>query len=203
MYIIIVGCGMVGSKLAKALSDDNHDVVVIDSDAENFSQLGSGFNGLTVGGVPLDEDVLKSAGIEKADALVAVTPDDNMNVTVSQIAKKIFKVPKVITRIYDPEREIIFQELGLTTMCPASLVVCQVKSILNKKYGGIWNSFGDKNINFKFVTPDKKYIGKLIKNVEPGLSSTIFGIIKDEEFMFANPSVRIDEGNVLVVAEYV
>lgn len=203
MYIIIVGCGKTGSKLAKALSDEGHDIVVVDSEPDNFIQLGSGFNGSTITGVPLDVDVLRDAGIERADALAAVTPDDNMNVTVSQIARDTFKVPRVITRVYDPDREVIFQQFGLTTICPVSLAVGQVKNILNQRYGGIWTSFGDKNINFRLEEPDKKYIGKLVKNVEPKHNSTIFGIIKDEEFMFANPGVRIDKGDTLVIAEYV
>lgn len=203
MYIIVVGCGKVGSRLAKALSDDNHDVVVIDSDPDNFNQLGSGFNGVTISGVPLDEDILKSAGIEKADALAAVTQDDNMNVTVSEIAKEIFNVPRVITRVYDPERELITQQLGLTALSPVTLSVAQVKNILNQKENGICNSFGGKTVNFRFLPPDDKYIGKYIKNIDTGNNSTIFGVIKNEEFQFANPGVRIDSGDTLVIAEYV
>ena len=202
MYIIIVGCGKVGSQLACALSDENHDVAVIDSDSDKFDQLGSGFNGVTIEGVPLDEEVLKSAGIEKADAMAVVTPDDNMNLTVSQIAKEIYKVPKVVTRVYDPGRELIFNQLGLTTICPVTLTVCQIKNLLNQKFEGLWNSFGDKSIHFRFVDPDKRYIGKLIKNVEPGLNCTIFGIIKDDEFRFANPGEKIESNDTLIIAEY-
>lgn len=203
MYIIVVGCGKVGSRLARALSDDNHDVVVIDSDQDNFNQLGSGFNGVTISGVPLDEDILKSAGIEKADVLAAVTQDDNMNITVSQIAKEIFNVPRVITRVYDPDRELITQQLGLTVMCPVTLSVAQVKNILNQKNDGIFSSFGGKTVNFRFKVPDDIYIGKYIKNIDIGNESTIFGVIKNEEFQFANPGVRIDPGDTLIIAEYV
>lgn len=203
MYIIVVGCGKVGSRLARALSDDNHDVVVIDSDPDNFSQLGSGFNGITISGVPLDEDILKGAGIERADALAAVTQDDNMNITVSEIAKEIFNVPRVITRVYDPDRELITQQLGLTVMCPVNLSVAQVKNILNQKEDGMCNSFGGKTVNFRFLPPDDEYIGKYIKNLDMRNDSTIFGVIKDEEFQFANPGVRIDSGDTLVIAEYV
>jgi len=71
----VVGCGKVGSTLAKSLSDEGHDVVVIDSDAKNFERLGPDFNGMKIQGVVIDEDVLKQAGIERADALAAVTPD--------------------------------------------------------------------------------------------------------------------------------
>lgn len=203
MYVIIIGCGKVGSRLAMALSDEGHDVVVVDSDSDNFNYLGSGFNGVTMTGVPLDEDILKSAGIENADAVAVITQDDNMNVTVSQIAKEIFKVPMVITRVYDPDRELAFQQLGLNTICPATLTVAQIKNILSQKLDGICNSFGGKNINFRFIPPIERYVGKYVKNIDPGLNRTIFGIIKDEEFQFANPGVRIDQGDTLVLAEYV
>ncbi len=99
MYIIIAGCQKVGSNLAFTLSQDNHDIVVIDSDPRNFGPLGSGFNGVTIAGMPIDEDILRSAGIEHADALAAVTNDDNMNVMVAQVAQNLFHVPKVITRL--------------------------------------------------------------------------------------------------------
>lgn len=130
MYIIIAGCRKVGSNLAIVLSQANHDVVVIDSDPENFDLLGTGFNGLTITGMPIDEDVLRSAGIEKADALAAVSNDDNMNVMIAQVATNLFHVPRVITRVYDPEREIVFNKLGLRTICPTTLAVEKIKDFL-------------------------------------------------------------------------
>lgn len=130
MYIIIAGCRKVGSNLAIVLSQANHDVVVVDSDPENFNLLGSGFNGLTITGMPIDEDVLRIAGIEKADALAAVSNDDNMNVMISQIASNLFHVPRVITRVYDPERETVFNKLGLHTICPTTLAVEKIKDFL-------------------------------------------------------------------------
>ena len=130
MYIIVAGCRKVGSNLAIALAQEDHDVVVIDSDPENFRLLGSGFNGLTISGMPIDEDVLRSAGIEKADALAAVSNDDNMNVMITEVAKNIFHVPKVITRVYDPEREPVFNKMGITTICPTSLAVEKIRDYL-------------------------------------------------------------------------
>lgn len=201
MYIIIAGCGKVGSNLAKALSSENHDVVIIDSEAENFNQLGTGFNGVMLSGVPIDQDVLIAAGIDKADALAAVTPDDNMNVMISQIAKKIFNVPRVITRVYDPERDLVFQQLGLTTMCPTTLAVAQVKNTLKQTEQGIWHSFGSKNVNFTYERAGKEHIGKSAKTIRE--CSMVFGILKDGEFNFAQGDVRIENGDVLVIANYV
>ncbi len=113
MHIIIVGCGRVGSELANLLSREGKDVVVIDKNATAFERLGRTFNGLTLLGNGFDLRLLKQAGIEKADAFCAVTNGDNTNLVSAQVAKKIFKVPKVITRIYDPQRAQIYSSLGL------------------------------------------------------------------------------------------
>lgn len=202
MYIIIVGCGKVGSNLAKELSLNNHDVVVIDSDPNKFTQLGSGFNGKTVLGVAIDEDILLQAGIEKADAVAAVSPDENMNIMVSQIAKEIYKVPRVIPRIYDPDRDIFFQQLGLNTMCLTSLAVAHVKKILEQKLGDIWHTFGSKSIGFRYIDPENKFVGRMIKDISVS-TYIIFGIIKENEFILANPNYRINKDDKLIIAEYV
>lgn len=202
MYVIVVGCGKVGSNLAKELSIENHDVVVIDNDPERFKLLGSGFNGKTVLGVAIDEDILRQAGIEGADAVAAVTPDENMNIMVCQIAKEIFSVPRVIPRVYDPDRDLIFQELGLNTMCLTTLAVAHVKKILSQKSGDIWGTFGNKSIVFKYIKPDKKYIGNTIKNIESADNLVFFGIIKDDEFFLASPDLKINADDTLIIAEY-
>ncbi|MEW6100952.1 MAG: TrkA family potassium uptake protein [Candidatus Omnitrophota bacterium] len=113
MYVIIVGCGRVGSELAKLLSNEGHDVVVIDRNRSSFDRLGGTFNGLTIVGNGFDLELLKQAGVEKADAFCAVTNGDNTNLIAAQAAKKIFKIPKVFARIYDPQRAHIYSALGL------------------------------------------------------------------------------------------
>lgn len=113
MYVIIVGCGRVGSELAKLLSAEGHDVVIIDKHSASFDRLGGAFNGLTLIGNGFDTGLLKQAGIEKADAFCAVTNGDNTNLISAQVAKKIFNVPKVLARIYDPQRANIYSALGL------------------------------------------------------------------------------------------
>jgi len=113
MYIIIVGCGRVGAELAKLVSSEGHDVVVIDKNPTAFNRLGGTFNGLTLIGSGFDPDILKEAGIEKADVFCSLTNGDNTNLVSAQVAKKIFTVPKVFARVYDPERAEIYQKLGL------------------------------------------------------------------------------------------
>lgn len=123
MYIIIAGCGKLGSNLALKLSRDGHDVVIIDNDVKNFSQLENGFNGIVITGLPIDEDVLREANIEACDAIAAVTSDDNMNIMISQIAKQIYNVKTVLTRAYDPEREEVLLSMGYDVVCSTTLGV--------------------------------------------------------------------------------
>lgn len=132
MYIIVAGCGKTGANLVKKLSNDGHDVVVIDPNEENFAQLENGTNCLTITGMPIDEDVLKSAGIERAEALLAVTNEDNVNVMTAQIASQLYHVPHVVTRIYDPEKDEILRQMGLTTVCPTMLTVAKISSLLGE-----------------------------------------------------------------------
>jgi trk system potassium uptake protein len=121
MYIIIAGCGRVGASLVNRLSEEGHDVVVIDRDINNFSRLGSGSNCMTIPGIPIDEDVLKEAGIEKADALAAVTADDNTNIMIAQIAQQLYHVPFVILQTDDPEKQRALAAMGLRTVCSTTL----------------------------------------------------------------------------------
>lgn len=127
MYVIIVGCGRVGSELAKLLSNEGHNVVVIDKAQSAFDRLGGTFNGLTMVGNGFDLELLKQVGIEKADAFCAVTNGDNTNLISAQVARKIFKVPKVIARVYDPARAHIYAALGLDIISGTTLFASMIR----------------------------------------------------------------------------
>ncbi|MBI5029322.1 MAG: TrkA family potassium uptake protein [Chloroflexi bacterium] len=119
MKIVIVGCGRLGAHLARRLDSEGHDITIIDRVSEAFGRLGNDFQGKMVLGTGIDEDILRRAGIENADAFVAVTNGDNTNAMASEIAKLVFKVPHVVARLYDPIREDTFHTLGLMeTVCP-------------------------------------------------------------------------------------
>ena len=132
MKVVIMGCGRVGSQLAGLLAADGHTVTVLDSDAYSFRRLPPDFNGTALVGNGLDEEVLKRAGIEEADAFVAVTQGDNRNVMAAQIAKHIFNVPRVICRIYDPLRRELYDTLGLEAISPTTIFA----QILKEKLEG-------------------------------------------------------------------
>lgn len=121
MNVVIMGCGRVGARLASMLDAEGHKVSVLDVDSYSFRRLASSFGGSAVMGNGTDEEALKAAGIEQADAFVAVTQGDNRNVMAAQIAKHIFKVPRVLCRIYDPIRREIYETLGLEAISPTTV----------------------------------------------------------------------------------
>jgi trk system potassium uptake protein TrkA len=116
--VVILGCGRVGATLATQLDKAGHTVSVIDNNTDAFQRLSPDFQGERITGNGVDEDVLRRAGIESADAFAAVTNGDNRNIMASQIAKVIFHVQKVVCRIYDPIRQSTYNELGIETMSP-------------------------------------------------------------------------------------
>lgn len=117
MNVIILGCGRVGSTLASNMFRDGHNVTIVDKRSAAFDRLSQDYKGLTVVGNGTDNEVLRRANIENADAFVAVTNGDNTNIMSVQIAKVTFNVPKVIARIYDPIRAYAYQKLGIDTIC--------------------------------------------------------------------------------------
>lgn len=121
MRVVIMGCGRVGAELARLLSRDGHDVSIMDINPTAFQRLPADFRGRRVVGNGIDQDALRRAGIEGADAFVAVTQGDNRNIMSAQIAKHIFGVPRVVCRIYDPIREEIYHTLGLRTISPTTV----------------------------------------------------------------------------------
>lgn len=130
MYIIIAGSGRLGTELAVRYSDKGHDVVIIDADSDKFEEIGKGFNGMYVSGMPFDEDILQEAGIINADVVAAVTDDDNVNVMISQIAKVLYHIKHVLTRISAPDKVHTFRKMGFDVICPAIIAADSAESML-------------------------------------------------------------------------
>jgi trk system potassium uptake protein TrkA len=131
MLIVILGCGRVGARLACSLAQEGHEVRVIDRQVEALGRLPADFPGQALVGDGIDADVLRAAGVDRADVFAAVTNDDNMNIMASQIAQVMFNVRRVVTRIYDPVREEAYQTLGLQTVCPTTLGAERIEHMLD------------------------------------------------------------------------
>ncbi|MEP6815415.1 MAG: TrkA family potassium uptake protein, partial [Marmoricola sp.] len=123
---VIMGCGRVGSTLARSLEDRNHTVSIIDSDPDSFRRLGPMFNGTKVTGYGFDQAVLTEAGIERADAFAAVSSGDNSNIIAARVARETFGIQSVVARIYDPGRAEVYQRLGITTVATVKWTADQV-----------------------------------------------------------------------------
>ena len=133
LYIIIVGCGRLGSFPANRLSNDGHSVVVIDADPNAFTMLTADqFSGFMVEGDATELAVLKQAKIDKADVLIGATHDENVNIMAAQIAKKRFDVPKVFIRILDPNKESFCRAIGIECVCPTEIAAESMITSLNE-----------------------------------------------------------------------
>jgi trk system potassium uptake protein len=129
-FIIIVGCGRFGASLAKALIKQNKNLVVIDPDPHAFQRLPNDFSGFLLEGNGAELDILKNAKIQKADAVITTTNDDSVNILIAQIAKTIFKVPKVLAILFEPARQEVYTEIEVETVCPSMLTVNEILGIM-------------------------------------------------------------------------
>jgi len=120
-YVVVVGCGRLGSLLAGLLSQAGSSVVVIDRNEAAFELLSPEFSGFRITGDAVEMEVLKVAKAHKAGCLLAVTEDDNVNLMVAQVAHEVFKVPRVMARVFDPRREQVYREFGIETISPTKL----------------------------------------------------------------------------------
>jgi trk system potassium uptake protein TrkA len=194
MYIIIIGCGRVGAELAKLLSSEGHNVVVIDKNANSFSRLGGTFNGVTLVGNGFSTEILKNAGIDKADALCAVTNGDNTNIMTSQVAKKIFKVPKVIARVYDPRRAQIYKTLGLDIISGTVLFAAMIRDkVIESKFSGYLIESGELGVLEMDV--NERFNNKTVEDVNIKGEFLIATIIKNnKEVIIPEPKTILKKG---------
>jgi trk system potassium uptake protein TrkA len=130
MNVLIVGCGREGSEMARSMSQQGHSVTIVDSDPTHFDRLGPDFKGRTVQGFSFDRGVLERAGIAHAEAFAATTQSDNENIVAAKIARDVFKVQRVVARVYNPGRREVYERLGLQTVTSTSWGARRLEQIL-------------------------------------------------------------------------
>ncbi len=206
MNILVIGAGHLGRKIAEALDRDGHDVAIVEELEEKLSQLSPKFGGITFQSFPMDVNNLKNAGIESCDAITVTTSDDNLNITVGQIAKHIFGVKTVVSRISDPFREYIFESFGLQTVCPTNMSAESIISAITSPYEQKKVSFGTNSIAFNIIQADKRHIGKSISIVAGTEEESVFGVIRASgSFLLNTPyeCPKVEAGDKLVLAKRV
>ncbi|MBN1913223.1 MAG: TrkA family potassium uptake protein [Candidatus Omnitrophica bacterium] len=197
MHTIIVGCGRVGSELAKLLSNEGHDVVIIDKKRDSFERLGAGFNGVTLTGNGFDLDLLKQAGVEKADAFCAVTNGDNTNLISAQVAKRIFKVPKVIARIYDPQRAHIYTTLGLDIISGTMLFASMLRDkIIESRFSSYL--IETKELGVIEIEVNKDLTGKAIQDINIPQELLVVALRRLEGIIIPQPQTVLKEKDVFM-----
>ncbi len=169
MHVVIMGCGRTGSQLARRLEEEGHSVTVIDKDPSAFHMLGTGFKGRTITGIGFDRDALVSAGIERADAFIAVSSGDNSNIVSSRVAKTVFRVPKVITRIYDPRRAQIYRGMGIPTVAPVTWGINRITDLLFLERTFSRDTFGNGEVELMELEIPANLDGRKVSDFEvPG-----------------------------------
>ncbi|MFH1247645.1 MAG: TrkA family potassium uptake protein [Candidatus Omnitrophota bacterium] len=197
MFVIIVGCGRVGSELAKLLSAEGHDVAIVDKSQAAFERAGGTFNGLTVVGNGFDLQLLKQIGIEKADAFCAVTNGDNTNLISAQVAKKIFNVPKVIARVYDPQRAHIYSALGLDIISGTILFAAMLRDkIIESRFSSYL--IETKELGIIEIEVKKELIGKTPKELNIPGEFLIAAIRRLEGVIIPEPHTVLKPKDVLM-----
>lgn len=129
--VLIIGCGRLGASIANKLSNRNKNVTIVDINKDSFRKLSPSFGGLSMEGDATEIELLNEADIKKADVVIAVTDNDNVNILITQMAKSIFEVKEVIARLYDPEKECVYKECNIHAIFPALLSASEVERILD------------------------------------------------------------------------
>ena len=188
---MIVGCGRVGSQLAVLLSREGHNVTIIDKNADSFKRLGGTFNGVTAVGNAFDEKLLRELKIEKQDAFVSVTSGDNTNLMASQIARKMFKVPRVIARVYDPERADIYKKFDLDIISGTVLVAAMIRDkIIENRFTGYLVESGELGVIELMATEALK--GKMTAELNMPDDFLIVAIERKKNVIIPQPNTRIE-----------
>ena len=165
MHVIIVGCGRVGASTAAELARAGHDVVVIDRDPDAFRLLPVNFSGRTLVGTGFDREVLESAGIREADALVASASGDNTNAVAARIAKETYRVPDVVARIFDPHRADIYRRYGVQTFAPTAWSVSKIVELIVSPHLEREMAFGNGEVQLLAAWVPAHLIGKPVRDL--------------------------------------
>jgi trk system potassium uptake protein TrkA len=166
MHVVIMGCGRVGSRLARRLERQGHSVAVIDKDPRAFHLLDVDFKGIKVEGVGFDSDALQKAGIERADVFVAVSSGDNSNFVSCKIAKDVYRVPKVLARIYDPRRAQIYRRTGIPTVAPVAWATGKISDLIFLKQSYSRDTFGNGEVELIEFELPPNLVGRLVRDFE-------------------------------------
>ncbi|MHB1390234.1 MAG: potassium channel family protein [Thermoleophilia bacterium] len=197
MKFVVLGCGRVGARLAGTLFLAGHDVAIIDQNPKAFHRLDASYGGQTVTGVGFDRNVLIEAGIEKADGFASVTNGDNSNIISALIAKRVFKVPRVITRIYDPLRASIYKQFGIPTISATVWGATQIQEHLLYQELKSEISFGSGEVQLLEFEAPALLVGHPVRELMVEGQAAITCLVRLGRALVPTAATRLEAGDLI------
>ena len=201
MKVIVMGCGRVGSQVSNVLARQGHDVTVIDHrDTDAASRLGPDFKGRLISGLGFDRNILIDAGVERADAFVAASSSDNANIVAARIARNIFKVPRVVARLYDPRRAEIYQRLGLITISTTTWGAERIYELVTHTDLDVVYNFGRGEVSMVAVEVSYNLAGRTIRDLTVPGEFYVISVTRDDKAFLPSAGTEFREGDTLHIA---
>ncbi|MEX2290191.1 MAG: TrkA family potassium uptake protein [Mycobacteriales bacterium] len=199
MHVVIMGCGRVGSALARELEDLGHSVAVIDRDAGAFRRLSADFAGIQVLGVGFDRDTLLEAGIDRAHAFAAVSSGDNSNIIAARVARETFGLDNVVARIYDARRAAVYQKLGIPTVATVRWTADQViRRLLPQGEATEWRDPSGR-IVLAELAYHPAWVGQRVPRLEEATGARVALLTRLGDGMLPHAQTVLQEGDLLHV----
>jgi trk system potassium uptake protein TrkA len=199
LHVVIMGCGRLGSTLAHNLDARGHSVAIIDQNSDAFRRLNSEFSGSTVTGFGFDRDVLRAAGVERADAFAAVSSGDNSNIISARLARETYGVPRVVARIYDSRRALVYERLGIPTV--ATIRWAADRMIRHLVPESVLEVFRDPTSSISIVEAPlhRDWIGRTIRELETATGARVAYIMRFGIGTLATSSTVLQDGDQVFV----
>ncbi|MGY1814864.1 potassium channel family protein [Blastococcus sp. SYSU D00820] len=200
MHVVVMGCGRVGSAIARRLEEVGHSVAVIDQDPEAFRRLGPDFAGRQVTGLGFDRQTLLDAGIDSAGAFAAVSSGDNSNIISARVARETFGVQHVVARIYDSKRAEVYERMGIPSVATVPWTVNRLlRELLSVKVSELWREPTGQVLLMR-VTVTEGWVGHKLTELEAAFGARAAWLVRFGEAQLPTPVTVLQDGDQLMVA---
>lgn len=200
MKVIVVGLGRMGTGLAHNLIKRGHQVTAIDSDQESLDKLGKDFPGAKIVGFGFDRDVLSKAGIDKVDAVVACTESDEINAVIARVARNIYRVPRVIARLYDSGKAEIYRRLGIQTISTISWGIDRATEILAYNQMDTVYEIGNGNVNLVRIEVPSLLVGHTVKELTAVGEIHVISISRNNKTFIPTTGTILEAEDVIYIS---